>query len=1176
MYRPACSGRLLGRHHRVWRSCLIGFAASFLAVGCGVPRSTSVGDATESAAAGVDRLSRLRAAASEEVRRPSRVVRVLPTPPMIDATGADSGGSRRSLEAIAEAHLDPNLIRLEPVGTSPRSNSPRAIRGYVRGRMLLAAGRPGDAIEPLESAIRNGAGDRALRMLAIAFDGTGNVAEALAIRRRLALRGSADVRDLEALGRELARRRRSGESLAIFAGRYLLAADRDSRAVADAVVDLVAAINASEGDEAAAEVREAVLAAGDGDLLETLPPSRASEYLLLSGDAAAGRGRPVVADERWRSASRIGGIDPAVLRPRLLWSSASLGRDATMQEILLDSVVTPTGADREMFALLRDEGVELPELREALVDRILENPDDRAASTLLVAIDPKRAAEIIGRLDPATVPSELRVALVDAAIPSGPRSGVLVAAGVVDSIGLLDAVADRLVAGPWSDQVLLDALLDDRLVDASTETCVIRAELLRRYERPGLADDALRSRGGSKDDAVERVVRMRIAGDIADPEGVLAVGETPFDAGVESARVEALLAAGEPELALAAAERLIARTPDHGESWAAFGSAVARFRGRGLDAAAALARAIRLGDRRWSTRIGLADAVRRVEGGVETDSEIGLAVEMVATEPAFRPLIEADRAIAAGDLDTAARLLDGLLEDRQAREEVLVRIIGVWQATGRMAGGRRRLESLLDRHPADPGLQDAIFALRQADGDRAALLDSLRRRSAGSLSGHPRRRLELLLAETPGGEEERARLAGIRLGHRPVTVSRRIDALEDAIRFEDSDEVDLLVSAVARLDPAVLTPRQRRRLATVAAAIPDLGGREIVDRVGRWYRDTNSAVEADVASALIGVGTGASGSTALTGLRPAAPATVRDVDWRMMGLARFDVDPAGAADLLRFALRSPDAGTESGGGLPRTALAVAMASGGTRGTVAAMLDEGDEAGLDWAAIYEAGGSRREILAAVSGDASLLDRPELAISLLDAAATDPDVDALTLNNLGFALLEGDGAARSRASEVLDRAFRMDAANPSILDSLGWCRYLEDRNDGADPGGALALIGRSLRARAAEGRPVSSEVLLHYGDASWRAGRETDAVAAWSRISERILRNESLARRLAAFAGFQRDVWGRVLIDPRIMHDRIDGRWGLAAEARLSAIAEGRTPPVTPTWSESGGVVQDLAE
>jgi hypothetical protein len=103
-----------------------------------------------------------------------------------------------------------------------------------------------------------------------------------------------------------------------------------------------------------------------------------------------------------------------------------------------------------------------------------------------------------------------------------------------------------------------------------------------------------------------------------------------------------------------------------------------------------------------------------------------------------------------------------------------------------------------------------------------------------------------------------------------------------------------------------------------------------------------------------------------------------------------------------------------------------------------------------------------------------------------------------------------------------------------------------------------------------------VLLHFGDASWRAGRKTDAVAAWSRITEATLRNESLARRLAAFAGFQRDVWGRVLVDPRSMHERIDGRWERAAEDRLSAIAGDRSPPVTPTWTEAEGGVQAPSE
>ena len=1168
-----CGG--IHRGHHILRGLLTGLACLVAVAGCSGPASVPAGDADAFRIDDLDRRSRLRARAVEELEREPEVLRVLPPPPMLASEGSTSFTAERTVRAIAEAHLDPTIARLEPPDRISRPVPVDAIRGYVRGRMLLAAGRPQEAIQPLESAVREGAGDTALRVLAIAFDEVGNVSDALAIRRRLAARGSADDRDLRSLGRELTRRRRSEEATAVFAARYLRAVDRRSGLAADAVSDLMLAIEASEGADAASELREAVLVEDDGRLLAGLSSAAASECLLLAGDDAAKRGLPILADQRWRSAARRGGIDPAVLRPRLVWSSASLGRDATMQEILLESSVVPTGIDREMFSLLRDGGVELPELREALVERILATPDDLAASTLLVSLDPKRAAEVISRMDAAAVPPELRVGLVDAAISGGPRSGVVVASSVVDSIRLLDVAVDRLIAGPWSDQVLLDALLDERLVEGSTDTSLVRAEMLRRYERPGLAEDALAATSSS-DGPARRVVRIRIAADVSDPAAVLAVADAPFDPLVESARIDGLLVAGEPELALAAARSLVVTSPGAAEGWAALGEAAGRFRGRELDAASAFARAVRLGDRRWSTRIGLARSVRRLEGELDADSEIGVVVSRVAEEPAFRPLVEADRAIASGDLSTAARLLDGMLENPEAREEVLVRLFGVWQATGRVANGRRRLESLLDRHPADPVLQDAVFALRQSDANRAGLEASLRLEAAGALSGHPRRRLELLLADRPEDDAERDRLAGIRLGHRPITVSRDVDELERAIRMEDESAIDRLQSDVARLDPAALAPRQRRRLAAVAAMLPESQGRPIVDRVVGWYRATNTPVDVEVAVAAVGTRDDDSGWRLLEDLRPAAPATFLDRDWRVAGLARFDAAPGEAATLLRFGLRTPDAATESGGGLPRTAIAVAMVAGASSELVFEMLEEGTEAGLDWASIYEVGASDWEVLSAVSGDASLLDRPQLAIALLEAAAADPEADATTINNLGFALLEGDEVDRARAAILLDRAYELDAGNPSVLDSLGWCRYLQDRNDAANPEGALALVGRSLRARSAAGRPLSAEVLLHFGDASWRAGRKTDAVAAWSRITEATLRNESLARRLAAFAGFQRDVWGRVLVDPRSMHERIDGRWERAAEDRLSAIAGDRSPPVTPTWTEAEGGVQAPSE
>ena len=101
-------------------------------------------------------------------------------------------------------------------------------------------------------------------------------------------------------------------------------------------------------------------------------------------------------------------------------------------------------------------------------------------------------------------------------------------------------------------------------------------------------------------------------------------------------------------------------------------------------------------------------------------------------------------------------------------------------------------------------------------------------------------------------------------------------------------------------------------------------------------------------------------------------------------------------------------------------------------------------------------------------------------------------------------------------------------------------------------------------------MSSEVLLHFADAAWRAGRKSDAVNAWSGITGQALTMGDLTGRFAAYADYQTEIWGRVFILPEVMHERIDGRWIQEAELRLRAIAEDRLPPVTPTFSERENV------
>ena len=158
--------------------------------------------------------------------------------------------------------------------------------------------------------------------------------------------------------------------------------------------------------------------------------------------------------------------------------------------------------------------------------------------------------------------------------------------------------------------------------------------------------------------------------------------------------------------------------------------------------------------------------MRRVQTELPEDSEVKLAMTVIGEDPAFRRFVEADQALANGDAAAAERLLDGMLENSVAKEEVLVRMLGILKSLGRSAQGKRRIESLLARHPGDPILLDARFALSRGQRDPRVFIDELRATAAASMSGLPSRRLELLLTESDVDRSELVDLIRVRLARR--------------------------------------------------------------------------------------------------------------------------------------------------------------------------------------------------------------------------------------------------------------------------------------------------------------------------------------------------------------------------------------------------------------------------
>lgn len=122
-------------------------------------------------------------------------------------------------------------------------------------------------------------------------------------------------------------------------------------------------------------------------------------------------------------------------------------------------------------------------------------------------------------------------------------------------------------------------------------------------------------------------------------------------------------------------------------------------------------------------------------------------------------------------------------------------------------------------------------------------------------------------------------------------------------------------------------------------------------------------------------------------------------------------------------------------------------------------------------------------------ASLLEKAGRAAdaerALRDRLAKDP-LDANVLNSLGYTLAER-GEQLDEAVELLQRALKIEPANPSFLDSLGWAYYRQGR---------LELAERPL-SEAAAGMPANSVILDHLGDLRFKQQRFGDAAAAWER-------------------------------------------------------------------------------
>ncbi len=1085
-----------------------------------------------------------------------------------EVIGVDAGrtavapgpGDRDPREVLAEAARRRVDLSMAPIAVADSEGrvSAEATRRYLSGRTAIAEGRPVDAIEPLRESVRRGGGVAALRALAEAYDLAGRSTEATDARRELARRAALEPEDRDRLIEALVRRRAAGDAVAVQAVAVIRSLE-DERADA-AVFESIRFADLLElaGRDVEAWTVRHVVDRWIADTPDLGIPRRAEDaarlrrLLIEIGDDAARSGDLRRADDRWTRAAALDAASDSGLRSRRLRAAWALGRDLGVQALLVDAADGPTSDDLSIATMLRriEPVVDLQRAAAILEARAFAADDGGGALRLLVAIDPARGGAMLERLA-ARNPGAVAGPLVTTAFAGGPAAAVEVACSVDGSVEGMDAAVSALLGGPVDEDTLLSTMLD-----ASASGSPVLAEAWRRHDRPDLAAEALAS--ADETDPVVRIATLRLFADLAEPTLVLAASEAPFDLDVEVARIHALLASGEPEIARERAVSLLGRFPEDPAVLAAMARVESTRRGGEIDAVEIAAQARRAGDRSLATMLDLAAFATQVADGDALSISARRTLSELADDSRFRAILDADAAIAAGDPATAIARLEPLIGDPQAREAVLMRLLAAWRASGRLAEGRLRIERLAADHPADPVLADALFAIdRATEGPRAVAIE-LRPIVSNAISGQPRRRLELVLSEIPESDSEARRTSLDRLDRRPAGPAGDVQRLAILLDGDELEQRREAIASVAAIDPATLTPRLRRRLASVAAAVPDGGGAECVARIAE---DFGSDDEIDVDTAIaIALSLEPAAARVRLGDLQAAPAWTRlDPAWRerVATLARGYRDAA--ALVGRLAISTPRRDDDDPGML-RTAIAVSMVAGSDGNLVLEQLDRAAAIGWNPTEAWPDGTpDDLQRLASVASDATMLGREDLSIELMERAVDARPDDPVLLNNLGFALLEA--GRLDEATPLLERSREFDPDSASTLDSIGWLRFHQGRHDPDDPESAISLIRRSVSLRIGEGRAPSAEVLLHLADASWAAGDRATAEDVWRRLAAPIDPVDR-QRRLAGIRSYQVEVWGGELVPSDSIDHLLEGRWGARAAARLEAVRLGLSPIDAP--------------
>lgn len=169
--------------------------------------------------------------------------------------------------------------------------------------------------------------------------------------------------------------------------------------------------------------------------------------------------------------------------------------------------------------------------------------------------------------------------------------------------------------------------------------------------------------------------------------------------------------------------------------------------------------------------------------------------------------------------------------------------------------------------------------------------------------------------------------------------------------------------------------------------------------------------------------------------------------------------------------------------------------------------------------------------------------------------------LARNNLGYAALEHGPITKMDIALIESAA--ADARNeesdalPTVLDTLGWLRYMQSHlEDDSHAKGSLSLLRESIDLQ----EDPDPAVLDHFGDAAWLSGKNQEAVEAWSAAMSRLMNQEFRRSSFRNYNLLQGGLWQFHVVESESLYDRNYAELTSSLKAKLAAVKIGDPPQV----------------